>query len=493
MRAEMARGAAWMVLFRLFDRSIGIVSTAILARLLIPADFGLVAMAMSVIAVIELVTAFGFDIALIQKQKPAREHYDTAWTLNLLVTAVGAALTAALAYPASAYYGDPRLAPVMLVIAAAWLVSGFANIGTVDFRRNMDFATEFRMLATRRVITFAITMAAAWLFRSYWALIAGTAAGRIAGLILSYGMHPYRPRLSLKCTRELLSFSGWMLVSGFASVLLSRVPHLVVGRAFGAQTLGVYTVSAEIALLPQTELAAPINRALFPAYSRLVADLDAFRRTSIEATGAIFLFVLPFSVGVALMAPQVVRILLGAQWSEAVPVIQVLAFSGAVSALTSNNMSVYQALGRPRLCTWVLLARMGILFAALFFVATRFGVIGVAFAELSAALGSLLVSVPILCSTLKLPARAYLASLWRPVTASAMMGAALVGVLPVAPTGASVLDSILALALGCVVGVVVYPLSVALLWGLSGRREGVETLVFRRASEEFAKRMRRQG
>lgn len=487
----MARGAAWMVLFRLFDRSVGIVSTAVLARLLIPADFGLVAMAMSVIAVIELITAFSFDIALIQKQDPQREHYDTAWTLNLLATAAGASVTMLLAYPAATYYGDPRLAPVMLAIGAAWLVSGFANVGTVDFRRNLDFATEFRMLAILRVITFVATMGAAWLFKSYWALIIGTAAGRISGLALSYAMHPFRPRLSLKYTRELLSFSGWILLTSLAGVLLSRVPHFFIGRNFGAQSLGAYTVSAEIALLPQTELAAPINRALFPAYARMVSDLDAFRRTSIEATTAIFLFILPISIGVALMAPEIVRILLGVQWAQAVPMIQVLSFAGAVSALTSNSMSVYQALGRPRLSTWVLLTRMAILFVALLLIATRYGAIGVAYAELCAALGSLLVSVPLLCSTLQLPMRTYFGSLLRPVMASTMMGAALYYLQPPAPADISVLDSVVRLLSGSLLGALIYPLCVALLWFLSGRREGVETLIFRKCRDEIARRMRR--
>src|SRR5690349_8288264 len=116
MRADMARGAAWMVLFRLFDRSVGIVSTAVLARLLVPADFGLVAMAMSVIAIIELATAFSFEVALIQKADPGREHYDTAWTLNILMAAGAALLTAALAAPAASMYGDQRLVAVMLCI-----------------------------------------------------------------------------------------------------------------------------------------------------------------------------------------------------------------------------------------------------------------------------------------------------------------------------------------------------------------------------------------
>ena len=129
MKGEMARGAAWMVLFRLFDRSIGIISTAVLARLLLPADFGLVAMAMSVIAVIELATAFSFEIALIQKKDPQRGHFDTAWTLNLIVAAGGAVVTAALAWPAAWIAGAMTIRPgggaVGHLLIAVCLVAAF--------------------------------------------------------------------------------------------------------------------------------------------------------------------------------------------------------------------------------------------------------------------------------------------------------------------------------------------------------------------------------
>ncbi len=480
MKGEMARGAAWMVLFRLFDRSIGLVSTAVLARVLVPADFGLVAMAMSVIALIELATAFSFDIALIQKKDPQRAHFDTAWTLNLLIAVGGAILTAALAQPAAAFYGDPRLAPVMLAIGAAWLVSGLENIGTVNFRRNMDFGAEFRFLASKRVIAFVVTMVAAWIFQSYWTLIIGMATGRVAGVVLSYALQSYRPRLSLACTRELFSFSGWMMLSNLAQVAMARAPHFIVGRAFGAQTLGAYTVAAEIAHLPHTELVAPINRAMFPGYSRLVDDLDAFRKTCIDATAAIFLLVLPISVGVALMAPQIVRILLGPQWAEAAPIIQVLAFAGAVSALTSNNMSAYQALGKPRLSTVTLGVRLGLLLLGLAVLSTRFGVLGVAFAELLAAMGSLAVSVPILAATLRIRVVDYLGTLVRPVIASLLMGLVIYAVLPARGVDTGITDAIAWLVAGSLIGVLVYPLFAAMLWVVAGRPHSVEVMLFLR-------------
>lgn len=486
----MARGAAWMVLFRLFDRSIGIVSTAALARLLIPADFGLVAMAMSVIAVIELATAFSFEVALIQKADPSRDHFDTAWTLNILMATAGAVATAALAWPAATMYGDPRLVAVMLCIAAAWLVSGCENTGVANFRRRMDFSAEFRLMATKRVVTFLVTMAAAFTFRSYWALVIGMATGRVVGVVLSYLMEPFRPRLSLASARELLNFSGWLLANNLAGVILGRLPHFFVGRLFGAQALGAYTVGSEIAQLAHTELVAPINRAMFPGYARLVSDLDNFRRVCTEATAAILLVVLPTSVAVAILAAPIVRVLLGEQWHEAAPVIRILAFAGAITAVTSNNIAAYLALGRPRLVTVIYLARLVLFVVLAVLFATSGAVSTIALCELAAALGSLMVSLPILFRVVKVRALDYLASTWRPFVASAASGAAVYGLLGLSDDAHELGLAIGQLAIGLPVGLVLYVATLALLWQLSGRPATVELQIGRRVSGAVAARIR---
>ena len=487
MMRDIAKGAAWMVLFRLFDRSIGIVSTSILARLLLPADFGLVAMAMSIIALIELATAFSFEVALIQKADPVREDFDTAWTLNILIAVGGALLTAALAYPASAFYGDPRLSAVMFAIGAAWLVSGFENVGTVNFRRRMDFAAEFRLMAGKRIIMFVVTMAAALTFRSYWALVIGMATGRLAGVALSYQMQPFRPRLCLASARELFSFSGWLLINNMAMVLASRVPHFAVGRFFGAQSLGAYTVGSEISQIAHTELIAPINRALFPGYSRLVNDPAAFRRTCIDATAVILLIVLPVSIGVAVVAEQIVRVLLGSQWSEAAPIIQILALAGAATAVSSNNVQVYLALGRPHLFTLVLVTRLVLLGSMMLILSTSHGVKGIAFAELIASVGSLAVGLPLLFKGLQLSAWAYLASLWRPLVASCVMGVAIYFLNQSVGEADSFGGALLELLYSVPVGSVIYVLLLWLLWRASGRKEGVETMLGRRAIDMLKK------
>jgi len=467
-------GAAWMVLFRLFDRSIGIVSTALLARLLLPADFGLVAMAMSVIAVIELATTFSFEIALIRAPDPTREHYDTAWTLNIIVGTCGAIATAAAALPAAAFYGDDRLIPVMVLAGTAWFIAGFENVGTVNFRREMNFAADFRLLAIKRIVGFVVTLAAALMLHSYWALVIGTTAARSAGVILSFAMHPFRPRLSLHRTRELFSFSGWLLISNVAGVVIGKAPHFIVGRFFGAQALGAYSVGAEIAHLTYTELVAPINRAMLPGYSRLIEDPEAFRRTCLDATAGILLLVMPVTVGLVVLAQPIVRVLLGTQWADAVPIIQILAIAGTVSAITSNNVQAYLALGRPHLTTWILAARLGLLAVAIGLLARPWGLRGVAAAELVSSLGSLFVSVPILTSTLHLGIMEYLRAAARPVLACIATGLVMVLVQSLLPQDSGLVAALIELAVVGVAGAVSYPMVVGLLWVASGRPKSIE-------------------
>ena len=480
MRAEIARGAAWMVLFRLFDRSIGIVSTSFLARLLVPADFGLVAMAMSVIAIVELATAFSFEIALIQKPDPQREHFDTAWTLNILIATAGAAVTVALAWPTARFYGDERLGAVMLAIAGAWLVSGFENTGTVNFRRAMNFSAEFRWMASKRLISFVVTLVAAFTLRSYWALVIGMATGRVSGVAVSYLVHPFRPRASLSKARELFSFSGWVLANNIATVIFGRLPQIYVGRAFGAEPLGAYTVGSEIAQLPHTELVAPINRAMFPGYARLLGDRPAFRKVCVEATSVLLMIVLPVSAAVAILAGPIVRFLLGAQWWQAVPVIQILALAGAFTALNANTIAAFFALGQPRVPTIALVVRVAVFVIAIAAFARGRGMFAVAYAELLAAAVTLLVSTPLLLSTLHITARDYASALWRPLVATAFSAGLVNAVAGAGGPVASFTTAVAQLVGGLAIGAASYPALLWILWYVSGRPQGAETAIGRR-------------
>ena len=140
---RMASGAAWMVSFKIIDRVVGIVSTAILARLLVPEDFGLIALAASVIAILELMGAFGLEAALVQRPNATRDHFDAVWTFNAAFGLCLGLVVAAIASPTAQFYGDPRLFSVMLMIGLRHTIGGFENVGIVMFRKELNFEMDF--------------------------------------------------------------------------------------------------------------------------------------------------------------------------------------------------------------------------------------------------------------------------------------------------------------------------------------------------------------
>ena len=219
--AQIAKGIGWMTLFKIADRGIGLLSTLILARLLVPSDFGLVAMASSIVALTELMGAFGFDTALIQRQDARREHYDTAWTFGVLFGVAIALVLVLVANPAADFYHEPRLELIIPILALGALISSFENIGTVAFRKELNFHKEFRFLLLKRISGFVVTIALAVMFRTFWALIAGIITAKTVALVISYQLHPYRPRFSLKARVDLLGFSKWLFIS---SVLKNAQP-----------------------------------------------------------------------------------------------------------------------------------------------------------------------------------------------------------------------------------------------------------------------------
>lgn len=481
---RMARGAAWTVAARLTDRTIGVLSTVILARLLVPADFGLVAMATAIGAILELMGAFGFDLALIQNQRADRSHYDTAWTFNVIFGAFCALLMIALASLAARFYSEPRLAAVMIVLALSYLINGFGNIGVVDFRKELHFRDEFILLFSRRVVTFAITITGAIILRTYWALIIGMVTGRMVGVALSYRLHGYRPRFSLAAWHEMIHFSKWMLVNNFLFFLVHRGTDFVIGKLNGAGALGIYSVSYEISTLPTTELVAPINRVAFPGFSKL-AEPAAIANAYLKIFGVIALLIFPTGIGIAAIAPPLVATLLGNKWLESIPLIQLLALYGAVSATQTNNGTVCLALGHVRLLTWMAVLFLAALLPALGFFTHIYGVLGAGYAFIFAQAINLPVSLVMLKRLIPFRWGELLRRSWRPLTGAAVMF--WIVTQSVAIMGHAGWPVGLQLIAGAILGISIYILVVLLLWLLAGKPDGAEIYVLEQMEQMVSK------
>lgn len=473
---KMARGMAWMVAARLADRSVGLVSTIILARLLVPGDFGLIAMATAIGGLLDLLGAFSFDVALIHKHKPERKHYDTAWTFTVLFGVLCAAGMVALAQPAAAFYNEPRLAAVMVVLSFSILVASCNNIGVVDFRKELNFRQEFIFIFVRRIVTFVITIAAALAFRSYWALLIGITVGRLVNCAMSYTMNSYRPRFTFEAAGELFNFSKWLFINNLLNFLRHDGCTFVIGRMFGATGLGIYSVSYELSNLPTTELVAPINRVAFPGYAKMQAA-EAIRTSYLTLLGLICLVIVPIGVGIAAVAEPMVLTLLGPKWIEGAHLIAVLALSGALMATQTNNTSVYLAMGTPQKITIAQLCYLLLLFPALYLCLKRYGIAGAGYAYLAAQLVDAAVQTTMSRKQLGFRWHDVGRVVWRPLVACVAMYFTVTAV----DRHVAHLAPLARLAIDIPAGVLAYASIILLLWLASARPHGAETIVLARA------------
>ena len=477
VQGQMARGALWMLLFKLAERSLGLISMLILVRLLSPHDFGLVAMATAFIAMAELLSAFGFDIALIQNQQATERHYNTAWTGNVLLGAMITLIMLAAAAPISSFYEQREVFWIVCALAFAPVLGGLENIGVVAFRKEMRFRSEFVYQVSRKAVAFCVTVPLAFALRNYWALVIGILASRAAASGLSYIAHPYRPRFSLAELGGLLRFSKWLLLNNIVTFLKERVSDFLIGRLHGPGALGIYTVSYELANMPMTELSAPINRALLPGFARL-GDADDVATAYVGMVGVLALIAVPAAAGIFAVAPFLVPVLLGSKWLAATPLIEVLAFNGALLLFHSGICAMLIARGHARQVMVTNAAYVVILVMGLVLAVPNLGGIGAAYAALTATALSTPIYLFHVHRRIRVSPAVLLSSAMRPVAASAVMIFVVHSTLPSYDPSMPTTAALGFLLAGIAIGIATYAVVEPLTWIAVGRPSGPEQLVW---------------
>ncbi len=382
-----AAGAGWTVGWRMATRLLGLLNTLILTRLLLPSDFGLVALGSSFVVSLDAMSALGIEDALVRERAPDRELYDTAFTLNLIRSGLTATMLAVAALPTAAFFREPRLADVLLSLALGTVATGMTNIGIVDFRRTLSFHREFRLLIAPRLAGVLMTVIVALLARSYWALIAGILTGRSLTVILSYVMHPYRPRLTLRAWRHLAGFSIWTWALSIATLVRDRADGFLIGWSLDATQVGIYSIGTEIADLPTTELVAPLGRACFSGFAAARHAGEDSGQTYLRVVAVVALLTFPLGIGISLLADPMVRLAFGSKWVEAIFVIQIAALFCSMTVFGQISNVLFGAHAMLRSLFTITVSGMSLRVLLLVFLVPRMGIIGAVFAA----------GIPMLC------------------------------------------------------------------------------------------------
>ncbi|MBC7951776.1 MAG: lipopolysaccharide biosynthesis protein [Rhodospirillaceae bacterium] len=470
---SLVSGSLWMIGMRWTLRGIGVFSTLILARLLAPEDFGLVAMSMLLVGAVEVFSQTGQALALIRHPDPTREHFNTAWTLTI---AMGAAVTLVLwlAAPlAETLFHEPRAVLAVRILSLRALVGGFENIGIVKFRKDLLFASEFKLQVAQRVINLASTLGLAFWLQNYWALVAGILGGRVLGVALSYLMHPYRPRLCLSKLGDIGAFSVWMLIVHVAQFAQDKADEVAVGASTDTAAMGRYNVAADLAMAPTVELVLPMTRALFPIFSKLANEPEALARAYLGVFSTVAILCFSAATGISVVAADLTLALLGEKWIEAIPLVEMLALSGGLYGLMQGSIPLISACGHGRLSATITLSR-AVLTALAVTMAVQGGMEAIAGARLAVGLVILPGVFAALCRILPITLGQIASRAVRPALAAA--GMAMVVKLLHAD---SIPWPLVRLLLDAGTGAVTFTILLLALWALSGRPDGPEAALVR--------------
>ncbi|WP_207537004.1 oligosaccharide flippase family protein [Sabulicella rubraurantiaca] len=346
---KIALSAAVMIAGRFAVRCISIVSTLILARLLMPADFGLVALASAAFVVADLLTMTAYGLVIVRKKDVTRSDYDTAWTMNLIRSGLLGGLVALSAHWQAELLGDERIAPLLMTIGLAVALESLQSPGLFRLQREFRFDLLVRLQVLTKFAAFLLTIVIAFATGSYWCLVLGNLLAKAITIPTGYIIAPYRPRLSLASWREFLSFSKWTLACNACLIVDLHAPTLVLGRLVGLPAVGAYNVSYQIAATPVTELAVPVRQPIYSGYAKVAHDRDRLRRQFLDGFGLLFSLLLPLTVGIAILAPEIQVVALGPNWVGTAPLIALcalFAFADSKAHFTHGVFTVLDEMGR---------------------------------------------------------------------------------------------------------------------------------------------------
>jgi O-antigen/teichoic acid export membrane protein len=471
LREQTIKSGIWVTAMNVGDRVLQLSLVVILARLLDPADFGLMGIALVAIHGFQRFTNLGLDEALIQdRDEDVDDYLDTAWVLNLgRGLLIGGVLFLAAPVIAS-FTGEPRATPILRVIGLSPILLQLRNPATVYFKKDLAFEKQFVYTMGGSIANFCVALALALAWQNVWALVFGYMASDLMRAVVSYFLHDYRPwpSFDLDIARNLVSYGKWLTGSRILLFFINEGDDAIVVWLLGAASLGFYQIAYRFAMAPARELTQIVSSIMFPAYSKLQDDLDALRSAFLRTVKITTFLSFPVGFGIAAVAPTFVTAFFGQRWLPMVPVMQIIAINGVIISFTSAFGSVWMARDRPDYLTKVGLIRLPLMVIAIIPATRAYGIAGAAAAVVGVYIVAILpIDIHLVVKTVETTYWRLISEVIYPLVASGLMAAVVWTVQSRLDLGSAFLE----FALLTLLGVAVYALVAAILerqfgWGL---------------------------
>ena len=341
-------GAGWLVSARLGGRAIDVVTVLVLARTLTPADFGLTALAMTLIAVADTVLEVPLMQALIRMKVVQKSHLDTAFTLGVLRGLLLSFVVLGAAWPFSIIFHDSRLIVLVAVLAIGPVSHSLYSPSMVKFIQQMSFRQAFMAEFIGKMLASATAILVVYLGGGYWAIAASSVVSSLATTLITYLLAPYRPAFSLFNISEFSTFLGWFSAAQVVAALNWQFGRALLGYFVTKSELGQYTMATDLAVLPTQSMIGPAMVPVMAAFAKIKDDRQRLRNAYLKSSRFTMMLAAPACVGMSLTSDLIVHVLLGgAKWNEAAVYLQWLALATVLSAYSSPLYSLALAIDRP--------------------------------------------------------------------------------------------------------------------------------------------------
>lgn len=464
-------GAVWTIGTRWSIKGLGFLNTVIMARLLLPADYGIAAMAMLVVSLIQALMDFGATTALLRKGEVSRDEIDSAWTLGVLQSLGVGLILLAVSPLAASYFKEPRVEYVLWVLAACVALAGAGNIGFTLAQKAFNFSLAFRLGVICKSLAVVVTIAAGYWLRDYRALVIGIATGYISGCIVSYWLHPYRPRWNTSKIGEIWAVTKWLMLAGVGGFILRKGDEIIAARIGSTGEFGLYNVGADLGQLPTGEVGPAMLRAFLPVLAAMRGGADEINAAVLKTVAAVNTITLPIGFGFAAVAVPATNLILGPAWGGASQFVATFALASTLQIMQSPLSTLLLLRGHTKVQSHVIWLEFAVFLVSAAALVPAFFLIGLVWARMLGSLASLAATA--------LAVRRYCGISLRSVAKAVMRP--LLGAIAMYLLVQTVVNHIdgdaMRLGLGIACGAVTFTLWSVFSWMLTGRPAGLESTV----------------
>ena len=404
LKEKTRSGIYWSAAGTFANQGVSFVFSIILARLLVPSDYGIIGMLTIFITIIQLFVNCGFSRAIITNQKRTQLDLSTAFYFNIGIGVLGYAILFILSPYIAAFYNMPLLSSIMKVTALGVIINSLNIVPSAHYAIRLDFKTPAKILVVCNLFTGILGIFLAYRGWGVWALVFQSLGGSLGGLILTWINVKWLPSLefSVASFKYMWNYGYKVLGSSIISTVYDNIQPLIIGKFFSAASLGLFSRAQGFASLPSSNLSGILNKVTFPLLSKINDDIsrlaDIYRRLIRMSAFVVF----PLMIGLAALSEPLIKFLLPERWYDCIPMLQILCFSQMWQPVSATNLNLLHAAKRPDVVLKLefLKKPLGLV---LLFASIPFGIMAMCYAHLITCVFAVVINTIMTSKTLGVP------------------------------------------------------------------------------------------